>query len=77
MRSELRGRVQLLAYIDKGATDNDHRSEFISYFTRVSLTSEYSRMDQISAKGLARNAEFLPLSKLDRLHVTFAIFLPN
>ena len=73
MRSEVRGRVQLLAYIVKGATDNDHRSEVISSFTRVSLTSEYSRVEQMSGKDLARNAELLPLRGLDRLHVTFAI----
>ena len=63
----------MLAYIENSATDNDHRSEVISYFTRVSLTSEYSRVEQISAKVFARNAEFLPLSELDRRHVTLAI----
>ena len=43
MRSELRGRVQLLAYMVKSSIDNDHRSGVISSFTRVSLTSEYSQ----------------------------------
>lgn len=75
MRSETRGRVKLLASIVKSATDNDHRSEVISSFTRVSLTSEYSPVEQISAKLLARNAELLPLPGLNNPHVTFAIFL--